>query len=105
MKAFFQSFLSFRFSILVGIAVAAWLYLMQSELQPLSSFLLEKQIYLIALLIILGFRISIWILIEKAALYNLKHMLGNIIIDCLTCVATLLSVSGCLFLLSTFILQ
>lgn len=102
--ALFKPFISFRFSILLGLIMAFWLYASQSETQPLYSFLISSQIYLIAFLIILGFRLIIWVFIEKGALYNIKNMLINIVVDYITCILILLNTVGCLFLINTFIL-
>lgn len=103
-SAFFKSFLSFRFSILVGIIMGIWIYSSQSELQPLSSFLTNYPIYLIAFFIVFGFRLILWVVIEKGALYSIKSMLGNIIVDSLSCILILLSTVGALFLINAFLL-
>ena len=104
-KNFFKSFVSFRFSILTGLGMALWLDSVQTETQPLIDFLTGSQIYLIAFLIIFGFRFTLWIVIEKGAFYNLKHTLGTIVIDYITCIISILSASSCLFLIKTFILS
>lgn len=103
-SAFFKSFLSFRFSILVGIIMGIWIYSSQSELQPLSSFLTNYPIYLIAFFIVFGFRLILWVVIEKGALYSIKSMLGNTIVDSLSCILILLSTVGTLFLINAFLL-
>lgn len=104
LSSIFKSFLTFRFSILVGLIMGIWIYSSQSEQQPVSSFLTGIPIYLIAFLILFGFRLIIWVVIEKGALYSLKSTLGNIIVDYISCIAMLLSVIGCLFLIHAFIL-
>lgn len=104
-SSIFKPFISFRFSILLGLIMAAWLYAIQSETKPISSFLMAYPIYLIALLIVLGFRITIWVVIEKADMYNLKNTIFSTILDYFTCILTLLCATGCLFLIHTFILS
>lgn len=104
LSSFFKSFLSFRFSVLVGIIMGLWIYSSQSEAQPLSSFLTNYPIYLIAFFIIFGFRLIIWVVIEKGAFYSIKSMLGNIIIDYISCIAILLCSVGTLFLINAFLL-
>lgn len=103
-NSFFKAFVSFRFSIVLGLAMGLWLYMTQSESQPLSSFLTSKQIYLIALLIVLSFRLIIWVVIEKASFYSVTSTMRNTVIDYITCIISMLSIVGCLFLLQTFIL-
>lgn len=103
-NSFFKAFVSFRFSIVLGLAMGLWLYMTQSENQPLSSFLTSKQIYLIALLIVLSFRLIIWVLIEKASFYSVTSTMRNTVIDYIACIISMLSIVGCLFLLQTFIL-
>lgn len=103
-NSFFKAFVSFRFSIVLGLAMGLWLYMTQSESQPLSSFLTSKQIYLIALLIVLSFRLIIWVVIEKASFYSVTSTMRNTVIDYITCIISMLSIIGCLFLLQTFIL-
>ncbi|MGN1063203.1 MAG: hypothetical protein ACI4QM_02640 [Alphaproteobacteria bacterium] len=104
-SSIFKPFISFRFSILLGLIMALFLFTIQSETQPLSSFLTAYPLYAIAFLIIIGFRIIIWVLIEKAGMYSLKGTLSGIFSDYLTCILSLLCATGCLFLLHTFILS
>lgn len=103
--SFFKSFVGFRFSILLGLGMAIWLFMTQSEQQPLAAFLTSAHIYLIALFTILGLRLLIWVIIEKGSFYNITETIRNIIIDYITCIAALLSMSACLFLVQTFILS
>ncbi len=103
-SSFFKAFVSFRFSVVLGLAMGLWLYMTQSESQPLSSFLTSNQVYLIALLIVLSFRLIIWVAIEKASFYSVTSTIRNTVIDYITCILSMLSLVGCLFLLQTFIL-
>ncbi len=98
-----KPFVSFRFSILLGLAMCLWLFYSQTEVQPLVSFLTGMQIYLIAFLIVFGVRLCMWVIIEKAGMYSIKNTLISIIIDYVTCIVAMLSGSGCLFLLDTFL--
>lgn len=103
-KSFLHAFLSFRFSTLLGLAIAVWLFMTQSETYPLASFLMSTQIYLVALLIILGFRLTMWVVIEKAGMFSFKTTLINIFIDYLTCILGMLCASGSLFLSKTLLM-
>ncbi|MBR5129696.1 MAG: hypothetical protein IKV03_00520 [Alphaproteobacteria bacterium] len=99
----FKTFFSFRFSILLGFALAFWLFLTQTEVKPLATLLRGAQIYLIALLIILGARLAYWVIIEKAGMYSIKNTFLNIIVDYITCILVMLCCCSCLFLLNTFL--
>lgn len=98
-----KSFISFRFSVLLGLAMSIWLFNSQSETKPLVDLLTGIQIYLIAFLIVFGVRLCLWVIIEKAGMYSIKNTLLNIVVDYITCVAAMLCGSGCLFLLNTFL--
>lgn len=102
-KSFLKAFISFRFSTILGLIIALWLFVKQSETLPLSSFLASIQIYLVAFLIVLGFRLVLWVVIEKAGMFSLKNTLINIFIDYTTCILSVLCGCGCLFLLNTFL--
>lgn len=103
-SSLFNSFFSFRFSILVGLIMGIWIYSSQSEIQSLSSFLTTYPIYIIAFFVVFGFRLIIWVAIEKGALYSIKGTLGNILLDYVSCILALLSTVGTLFLINAFLM-
>lgn len=98
-----KTFISFRFSILLGLFLALWLFTTQTEIKPLATFLTGFQIYLIALLIVLGMRLTYWVVIEKAGMYSIKNTFISIFVDYFTCILVMLCGCGCLFLLNTFL--
>lgn len=104
--AFFQhlkTLVSFRFSILLGLVMALWLFSTQTEVKPLATFLTGIQVYLIALLIVLGTRLTYWVVIEKAGMYSIKNTFLGVVVDYCTCILAMLCGCGCLFLLNTFL--
>lgn len=100
---YLQILVSFRFSILLGLCMALWLFFTQTEIKPLDTFLTGYQVYLIALLIILGMRLTYWVVIEKAGMFSIKNTLLAILVDYFTCVLSMLCGCGSLFLLNTFL--
>lgn len=101
---FFKSFVSFRFIILAGIIMGLWIYSVHTEQLPLSALLTEKQVYYISALIVVGFHVLIWIILQKASLYNIMANIGYILRDILVINAVFLSTVAVCFLLSTFII-
>lgn len=98
-----KTLVSFRFSILLGLIMALWLFSTQTEVKPLETFLTGVQVYLIALLIVLGIRLTYWVVIEKAGMYSIKNTCISVIVDYFTCILAMLCGCGCLFLLNTFL--
>jgi hypothetical protein len=99
----FKTLVSFRFSILLGLCMAIWLFSTQTEVKSLSTFLTGIQVYLIALLIVLSTRLTYWVVIEKAGMYSIKNTCISVIVDYFTCILAMLCGCGCLFLLNTFL--
>ncbi len=105
MKKLFNNLIAYRFLSLCGIAMGAYIFSLRSEFMPLTSFLLEMKTYLIALLIVLGFRLFIWISIDKATFYDISSLIKNIIVDYIMCVLMMICTIGTLFVVDTFILS
>ena len=104
MPSFFKSFLTFRFVIVAGIIMGVWLFSMQSEQVPLSALLTEKRVYLISLLIVFGFHVLLWILVQKASLYDISGYIWRIIRDFIVVNAVMLSTIAAFYLVHTFVL-
>ena len=104
MSSFVKPFLSFRFVIVAGIIMGGWLFSMQSEQVPLSALLTEKRVYLISLLIVLGFHVLLWILVQKASLYDIGGYIWRIIRDFVVINAVMLSTVAAFYLIHTFVL-
>ena len=101
----FKPFFSFNFIIIAGIIMGLWLFSFQSEQVPLSALLTEKNVYLISLIIVFGFHILLWILVQKASLYDFGGNIIRIIRDTIVINAVVLSTVATCFLLNTFILK
>ena len=99
----FKTLVSFRFSIVLGLIMAFWLFSTQTEVKPLETFLTGAQVYLIALLIVLGMRLTYWVVIEKAGMYSIKNTFINVFVDYFTCILAMLCGCGCMFLLNTYL--
>ena len=93
---FAKPFLVFRFIILAGIIFGLWLFSVQSEQVPLQALLTDQRVYLISFLIVFGFHILLWILIQKASFYDVKGYIWRIIRDFVVINAVALStVAAC----------
>lgn len=105
MKTFFKAFVSPRFMALCGMLMGAWIYSRQTELRPLSDLLREIETYLIAFVVVLGYRTFVWLVVDKATFYEFKNFLKSIVLDFFVFVAMMLSMVGTLFLLKNFVLN
>lgn len=105
MLNFLKSFFKFNFATVLGVIIGLWLYSMHSERKPLSSFLTEPYLYLILFIIVFGFHLIIWLLMDKATLSNIGKLIKNIISQTIILTLVTLSSVGFLFLINTFVLQ
>ena len=101
---FSKPFLTFRFIILAGITMGLWLFSLQTEQIPLSALLTEKRVYWISFLIVFGFHILLWILVQKASFYDIGGYLWRILRDTLVINAVMLSTVSACFLLKVFLI-
>jgi len=95
---FAKSFLTFRLIILIGIAMGLWLFSIQTEQIPLSVLLTETRIYLISFMIVLGFHVLLWIIVQKASFYDIGGYIWRIIRDTVIINAVMLSTTAACFL-------
>lgn len=98
----FKPFFTFRFVILAGIIMGIWLFSVQTEQVPLSALLTEARVYWISFLIVFGFHALLWILVEKAALYDIGGYIVRILRDTIVINAVVLSTVATCFLFQTF---
>ena len=103
MSNILKPFLSFRFIVVAGIIMGLWLFSVQSEQVPLSALLTEKRVYLISFLIVLGFHLLFWIIVQKAAFYDTWGYIWRMIRDTIVINLIVLSTVATCFLLSTFV--
>ncbi len=95
----------FRFPTIVGVVAGAWLYMIHSERQQLSGFLTESNLYLILFILAFGFRLILWLLLDKASLKTVVRTLGLTALDFVVLTAVCLSTVGFLFLMNTFVIK
>ncbi|MDD3669340.1 MAG: hypothetical protein PHX68_03600 [Alphaproteobacteria bacterium] len=95
--------LSFRLTPIIGIVIGVWLYAMQTETRTLAAFLMEKQIYLLASLIVIGLHLIVWLIINKASFYDIKRFVVRLILDVLFVNIYMLCTVSALFLYATFV--
>lgn len=103
LHSFKQSFLSFKFVIIAGIIMGLWLYSFHSEQLTLSALLTEKHVYLISFLIVFGFHALLWIIVQKASLYDIGGNIWRIIRDTVVINVVVLSTVATCFLTTTFL--
>ena len=101
---FLKPFLGFHFIVLAGIIMGGWLFSLQTEQVPLSALLTESRVYMISFLIVFGFHTLLWIIVQKASLYDIGGNVWRIIRDTVVINAVMLSMIGTCFLLKTFVL-
>ena len=101
---FLKPFFSFRFIILAGIVMGCWLFSVHNEQIALSALLTESRVYMLSFLIVFGFHILLWILVQKASFYDFWGNIWRIIRDFVVINVVILSTTALLFLLNTFLL-
>lgn len=104
MKSFLKYFFGFHFISIIGVVIGLFFYNVQSEINPLSSFLTAGNLYLIGFLVVAALHFILWIFSDKATTYNLKGRLLNLVGDYFFLIASVLGTVGTLFVLETFVL-
>lgn len=103
MKNVLKYIFGFHFISILGVIVGIILYDIQSESNPLSSFLTAPSLYLIALLVTGVIHFILWISVDKATSYNMKGRVLGFITDYFILIACILSTAGSLFMMNTFL--
>jgi len=103
MPEFMKPFLTFRFIILSGIILGLWLFSLQSEQVTLAMLLTETRLYLISFLIVLGFHVLLWIIVQKASFYDIGGYIWRIIRDTIIINLVTLSTIAACFLVRLFL--
>ena len=94
---------SFRFVSLCGIIMAIYVFSLQTEARPLSSFLFKPTLYLVASLIAIGVRIILWVAVDKGTFYEFSHSIVHTLEDCVIINIVLLCALSFLFLVTSFL--
>ena len=95
----------FRFAHVCGLLIAMIVWGRTSELRPLSSFLFSPNLYFIAIMVALTFRVLVWLIVYKGSFYEFGYHIKLMLKDCFIIVAVTLSCLGCLFLINSFLLS
>ena len=94
---------SFRFVSLCGMAIALYVFSLKTEARPLSSFLFNPTLYLVASLVAIAVRIILWIVIDKGTFYEFSRNLWQTFEDCIIINIVLLCTLSFLFLVTSFL--
>ncbi len=101
--SFWHKLFSFRFVSLCGIVMALYVFSLQSEARPLSSFLFSSTLYLVACLVAIGVRIILWVVVDKGTFYEFSRSLVHTVEDCIIINLVLLCTLSFLFLVTSFL--
>ena len=99
-----KPFFAFHFITLAGIAIACFVWMISSENQPVSAFLFSPNLYIISSLVAVAVRLLLWVLIDKGTLFEIKNVLGRVILDVIVINAVILSTLSSIFIAETFFL-
>lgn len=94
---------SFRFVSIFGIIIALYVFSLRTEARPLSSFLFNPSLYLVASLVAIAVRIVLWIIIDKGTFYEISRNLRQTVEDCIIINIVLLCTLSFLFLVTSFL--
>ena len=94
---------SFRFVAIFGIVIALYVFSLRTEARPLSSFLFNPSLYLVASLVAIAVRIVLWIIVDKGTFYEISRILRQTIEDCIMINIVLLCTLSFLFLVTSFL--
>ena len=93
---------SFRFISVCGIIIALYVFSLRTEARPLSSFLFNPSLYLVASLVAIAVRIVLWVIVDKGTFYEFSHSLWQTLEDCVIINIVLLCTLSFLFLITSF---
>ncbi len=101
-ETFVQKLFNFRFISICGILMGFYVFSLQSETQPLSSFIFRPSLYFMASLIAFFVDILIWLLMDKGTFYEFSHFVKKLVDDCIIINIILLCTLSFLFLYTIF---
>ena len=100
--SFLHKLFSFRFVSLCGIFIALYVFSLRSETRPLSTFLVNPTLYIVASLVAVGVRILLWIAVDKGTFYEFHRWIIHTIEDCIIINIVVLCMLSLLFLVTSF---
>ena len=100
---FLHKLFSFRFISVCGIIIAACVFYLQTDAQPLSSFVFNPSLYTVASLVAIGWHVFLWLVVEKATFYEFFRVVKDTFEDCIIINIVLLCTLSFLFLITSFL--
>ena len=94
---------SFRFVSICGICIALYVFSLRTEARPLSMFLFNPTLYLVASLVAIAVRIVLWLVVDKGTFYEFSRNLWQTLEDCIVINIVLLCTLSFLFLVTSFL--
>ena len=95
--------LSFRLATILGIWLAYYLNSISTEKQPVWQFVTWPYLYIILFFVVLGYRLLIWIVMDKATLYDVKGLVLRIFGDWIASVIYFLSMTFLIFFIDVYL--
>ena len=102
-ETFLSKLFSFRFSSLCGMLMAFYVFSLKTESRPLSFFLFNPKLYIVASLIAVSIRVLLWIVVDKGTLYELGSNFMRALEDCVIINLILLCTLSFLFLMTSML--
>ena len=83
--------------------MACYIFSLQNEARPLSSFLFNPSLYVVASLVAVAVRILLWVVVDKGTFYEFSRSLIHTLEDCIIINIVLLCTLSFLFLVTSFL--
>lgn len=94
---------SFRLASFCGILIAIYVFSLRGEDKPLSFFLYNPTLYIVASLVAVAIRILLWIVVDRGSFYGFPNTLRRTLGDCLLINIVVLCTLSFLFLVTSFL--
>ena len=101
--SFLSKLFAFRLASLGGIVMAIYVFSLRTEDRPLSFFLYNPTLYIVASLIAVSIRVLLWIVVDRGTFYDFSRNLKQAIGDCILINIVLLCMLSFLFLVTSFL--
>lgn len=104
-ESFFSKLFSFSPAAFCGVLMALYVFSLRTDERPLSFFLYNPMLYVVASLTALVIRLLLWIIVDRGTFYEFSSNIKRTIEDCILINVVLLSTLSFLFLVTSFILN
>ena len=94
---------SFRFVSICGIVIALYVFSLRTDARPLSAFIFNPSLYLVASLVAISVRVVLWAVVNKGTFYEFSRSLWQTLEDCIIINIVLLCMLSFLFLITSFV--